>query len=114
MIRSVAKLSVPIFTAWALAAHAGAQPADDDAVGSDELGVVYEVPDQAVPSVGDAMQRWQAQRPWRYGTQYFFPLTRGLEEAGVPARARPAAWVFTVPFDVAHLPFAAIAGLFGS
>ena len=56
---------------------------------------------------------WEDRRHWRYGTQHFFGLSRGMEDAGVPRLARPFLYVLTVPFDTIHLPIAAISGLFG-
>jgi hypothetical protein len=60
------------------------------------------------------MDHWNEQNPWRYGTEYLFPLTRGLERSGLPSFLQPAAMVFTVPFDLGNLPLGAVAGLFGS
>jgi hypothetical protein len=60
-----------------------------------------------------AEAEWEDRRRWRYGTQHFFGLSRGMEDAGVPGLARPFLYVLTVPFDTVHLPIAAISGLFG-
>ena len=61
---------------------------------------------------GVAMQITE-QRGWHYSTDYLFGTTRGLELQNIPLLCRRAAWIVTVPFDVANLPFAAAAGLFG-
>jgi hypothetical protein len=58
-------------------------------------------------------QDWQQRRPWRYGTQNLFPLTRGMAEAGIPSVARWPLYLFTVPFDTGHLFFGALGGLYG-
>jgi hypothetical protein len=60
-----------------------------------------------------ARQDWRERRPWRYGTQNLFPLTRGMEDAGVPPWGRWPLYVVSVPLDVAHLPLGALAGLYG-
>lgn len=61
-----------------------------------------------------AIEGWNDQRGWSYGTDQFMPLTRGMEDAGIPPAARWPLYLFTVPFDLLQLPFAAIAGLYGS
>lgn len=71
----------------------------------------------AADATGDfesAEAEWEDRRRWRYGTQHFFGLSRGMKDAGVPRLARPFLYVLTVPFDTVHLPIAAISGLFGS
>ncbi len=65
------------------------------------------------PSHNPALIRWRDERAWRYSTDYLFGVTRGLSEQGIPRWCAAAAWIASVPFDVANLPFAAIAGLFG-
>lgn len=60
-----------------------------------------------------AREDWQSRRPWHYGTQQLFPLTRGMAEAGIPAPARWPLYPFTVAFDTGNAVFGAIAGLFG-
>jgi len=65
------------------------------------------------PSDNPALERWRAARHWRYSTDYLFGVTRGLEDEAIPIWCERAAWIVTVPFDIANLPFAALAGLFG-
>jgi len=65
------------------------------------------------PSDNPALAQWQASQPWRYSTDYLFGVTRGLKDQQIPPWCERAAWLVTVPFDVANLPFAALAGLFG-
>jgi hypothetical protein len=65
------------------------------------------------PHENEALVQWRDQRDWRYSTDYLFGTTRGMEEQNIPVMCRRAAWILTVPFDIANLPFAAIAGLFG-
>lgn len=60
-----------------------------------------------------AIRDWQDRRPWRYGTWNLFPLTRGMDDAGLPLAARIPLYLFTLPFDLAQLPLAAIGGLYG-
>jgi len=52
--------------------------------------------------------------PWRYSTDHFFALTRGLEEEDLSKTARRWVMVLTVPLDAMMVPTAAIAGLYGS
>ena len=53
-------------------------------------------------------------RAWRYDTDYFFVLTRSLErDTDLSASGRRWVVPWTVLFDVATLPTAALAGLSG-
>ena len=65
------------------------------------------------PRDNEALIDWRNQQVWRYSTDYLFGVTRGLEAQNIPRLCRRAAWIVTVPLDVANLPFAAAAGLFG-
>ena len=65
------------------------------------------------PRHNPALIRWREDRDWRYSTDYLLGATRGLSEQGMPRWCEGAAWIATVPFDIANLPFAALAGLFG-
>ena len=60
-----------------------------------------------------AIAEWEASRPWHYGTEPIFSLSRGLEENGVTGGARVAVLFLTVPLDLANLPAALLAGLWG-
>ena len=60
-----------------------------------------------------ALEKWRNSRTWRYNTDYLFGVTRGLKDQVIPPWCEGAAWVVTVPFDIANLPFTALAGLFG-
>jgi hypothetical protein len=99
----------------------GAGPALADEISSEpvaELGAEPEpvtAPPAAEPTeeFESAEAEWEDRRHWRYGTQHFFGLSRGMEDAGVPRLARPFLYVLTVPFDTIHLPIAALSGLFG-
>jgi hypothetical protein len=65
------------------------------------------------PSDNPALEQWREGRSWRYSTDYLFGTTRGLEDQNIPPFCKGAAWIVTVPFDIANLPFTALAGLFG-
>lgn len=52
--------------------------------------------------------------PWHYDTEYFFGLSRGLFHEDVPGAVKGVSLIGTVPLDLAGLPVAALAGLFGS
>ncbi len=65
------------------------------------------------PADNPALQQWRDGRVWRYDTGYIFGVTRGLKDQNIPPWCEGAAWIVTVPFDIANLPFTALAGLFG-
>lgn len=65
------------------------------------------------PSDNPALEQWRDGRSWRYNTEYLFGVTRGLKDQNIPPWCEGAAWIVTVPFDIANLPFTALAGLFG-
>jgi hypothetical protein len=60
-----------------------------------------------------AIAEWNDSNPWQYSTDPIFSLSRGLEENGVTGGARIAALFATVPLDLAQLPAALLAGLWG-
>lgn len=102
------------------------------AAGADDTGPAPEVElpqaaepagDPAVEGVGDepqpftgipAREDWQSRRTWGYGTQNLYPLTRGMEDAGIPHWARWPLYPFTAVFDTGNLAFGAIGGLYGN
>ena len=51
---------------------------------------------------------------WRYDTDYFFGLSRGVFHERIPGAIKGLSLIGTVPLDLAGLPAAALAGLFGS
>ncbi|MBW2267355.1 MAG: hypothetical protein JRH16_02170 [Deltaproteobacteria bacterium] len=61
-----------------------------------------------------AIDAWDEMRDYRYGTDMIFPLTRGMEEAGISGWARWPMTALTVPLDLVMLPTGLIAGLYGS
>ena len=52
--------------------------------------------------------------PWKYDGQYFFGLSRGVFHEDVPGAVKGVSLLGTVPLDLVGVPFAAVAGLFGS
>lgn len=52
--------------------------------------------------------------PWRYDTQYFFGLSRGLFHEDISGAVKGVSLIGTVPLDLTGLPIAVCAGLFGS
>lgn len=66
------------------------------------------------PPEQNAIELWDEQNQWSYGTDYLFPLTRELDDSGLPGSLQPVAMILTVPLDVVGLPLGAVAGLFGS
>ena len=101
--RITTALTAILATLVALTLTAAPAFADDDVIRSD-LPSAYDNP---------ALESWHDSQEWHYDSDYLFGMTRGLESAGVRETARPAAWIFSVPFDLALLPVAALAGLFG-
>ena len=81
-------------------------------VSADETDSTMRI-DFSQPRENPALDEWRDQRDWRYSTDYLFGVTRGLEQQNIPLLCRRAAWIVTLPLDVANLPFAAAAGLFG-
>jgi hypothetical protein len=65
------------------------------------------------PSDNPALEQWRDGRHWSYNTEYLFGTTRGLKYQNIPIWCEGAAWIVTVPLDIANLPFTALAGLFG-
>lgn len=55
----------------------------------------------------------QAQDTGVYNTDYLFALSRGLGDSSLHPAAKVPLFIFTVPLDLALLPFAAIGGFFG-
>lgn len=51
---------------------------------------------------------------WHYDTDYFFGLSRGLFREDVPGVVKGLSLIGTVPLDLAGLPAATLAGLFGT
>ena len=52
--------------------------------------------------------------PWKYGTDYFFGLSRGLFREDVPTGVKAVGLLGSVPLDLVGLPFAALGGFYGS
>jgi hypothetical protein len=47
-----------------------------------------------------------------YDSSFLFSLSRGLAQSTVATPLKPPLFIFTIPLDIALLPFAAIAGFF--
>jgi len=118
------RLPKPLYLCVLLALCLGAGPTLADEIADEpvaELGASPGEPETTGgPPAADSSEDfenaeadWEARRRWSYGTQHFFGLSRGMEDAGVPRLARPFLYVVTVPFDTVLLPVAAISGLFG-
>ena len=52
--------------------------------------------------------------PWKYDTDYFFGLSRGLFREDVPTGVKAVGLLGSVPLDLVGLPFAALGGFYGS
>ena len=48
-----------------------------------------------------------------YNGSYIFGMTRGLADSTIAPAAKGPLFLFTVPLDIAFLPFAVIGGMFG-
>jgi hypothetical protein len=91
-----------------------AEAEEPEAVPEPPLHVLEPSMQQDARAVDAAVEDWHERRHWRYGTQNFFSLTRGMDDAGIPRWAQYPLYLLTVPVDLAQSPFAAIGGLFGS
>lgn len=112
-----AVLSLAVTAAASTALADGGTTAEPVPVPQAATGEFTPVSDRVRPESFDdhvAIEDWNAQRQWSYGTDRLMPLTRGLPETGLPPAARWPLYLFTVPFDLVQLPFAAIAGLYGN
>ena len=47
-----------------------------------------------------------------YNSDYIFGMSRGLANSTMTPALKPLFFVFTIPLDIAFLPFAAIGGFF--
>ena len=54
----------------------------------------------------------EPEEPPGYDNSYLFAMTRGVADAPIHPAGQVALYVFTVPLDIALLPFALIGGLF--
>ena len=48
-----------------------------------------------------------------YNPDYIFGMTKGVANSTIHDAVKPVLMLFTIPLDLAFLPFAAIGGLFG-
>ena len=112
----------PLAAALGVALAAAAGNAFADAVDAPEVEVPQQAPvsEIAKPSVkaqpftgGSARGDWQGRRSWGYGTQQLYPLTRGMQDAGIPTWLRWPLYPFTALLDTGNLAFSAIGALYG-
>jgi hypothetical protein len=47
-----------------------------------------------------------------YSTEYIFGMTKGVMRSTLVPALKPVVLLFTIPLDLAFLPFAAIGGFF--
>ncbi len=104
----------------ALALAAGAALADETDAPEIEVPIqqsveaIAEASLNAQPFGGAAAREdWQSRRSWGYGTQQLYPLTRGMEDAGIPTWLRWPLYPFTGLLDTGNLAFSAIGALYG-
>jgi hypothetical protein len=89
-------------------------PAEEPAAAPEPRALPPVAPLPPQGNFGDrAIEDWSDRTPWGYGTDYLFPLTRGMEAAGVPRWARYPLYPLTVPLDLIQLGVGAIGGLWG-
>jgi hypothetical protein len=60
-----------------------------------------------------AIEDWQRQNPYGYGTDVIFPLTRGVRDADLELWAKIPVYPVAAIFDVIQLPIGALGGLWG-
>mgnify|MGYP007059391096 CR=1 FL=1 len=101
---------------WSAASLVGPAPvaaADVSAAANDAPAVVQvaQAPD------GDLEPRYQPAPPETaasWSNAYIFALSRGLANSTLHPAARAPLFLFTVPLDIALLPFGLVGGLFGA
>lgn len=118
MRRIWSPLAAALGAALAVAAgNAFAEAVDADEVEVPQQLTVSEIAvasAEAQPFTGAAAREdWQDRRPWGYGTQQLYPLTRGMADAGIPAPARWPLYPLTALLDTGNLAFSAIGALYG-
>lgn len=112
-LASALGVALALATGGALADETDAPEVDVPAA-QHSVRTIAEASSTAQPFTGRAARAdWQRRRPWGYGTQQLYPLTRGMEDAGIPTWLRWPLYPFTAAFDTGNLAFSAIGALYG-
>jgi hypothetical protein len=106
MSRKLAKIAT--LTATTIFLLASAASADDMG------GEAISVPPPAQPSADYADAPTTSEEDgWHYCTYYILPLTRHMQDSGLPLAGRIFLYPLAAAFDIAQLPIGALAGLAG-
>ena len=106
MPRNLAKLVT--LTAATIFLLAGIASADD--MGGESISVPP--PAEPIASYSDAPTSSEDEG-WHYCSYYILPLTRHMQDSGLPLAGRIFLYPLAAAFDIAQLPFGALAGLAG-
>jgi hypothetical protein len=106
MSRNLAKLVT--LTAATIFLLAGIASADD--MGGDSISVPP--PAEPVASYSDTPISSEDDG-WHYCSYYILPLTRHMRDSGLPLAGQIVLYPLAAAFDIAQLPFGALAGLAG-
>jgi hypothetical protein len=109
MPRNIAKIAT--LTATTIFLLASVASADD--MGGESIALPQ--PTQSTPpSAGYAEAPTASDDDgWHYCTYYILPLTRHMHDSGLPLAGRIFLYPLAAAFDIAQLPFGALAGLAG-
>ncbi len=106
MPRKLAKLTT--LTAATIFLLASIASADD--MGGESISV----PPPAEPDTGYSDAPTASEDDgWHYCSYYVLPLTRHMNDSGLPLAGRILLYPLAAAFDIAQLPFGALAGLAG-
>jgi len=107
MPRNLAKIVPLIATAIFLLAN----PASADEMADESVPVPP--PAEARAGYADRPITTSEDDGWHYCSYYILPLTRHMEDSGLPLAGRIVLYPLAAAFDIAQLPFGALAGLAG-
>lgn len=99
---------------WLLAATGVPAAVEARVVRTAETSTVVELAQGAGTREGELRPRYQPvpEEPSCYDSSYLFAATRGVADSTVVPALKLPLFLFTVPLDLALLPFAAIGGFF--
>jgi hypothetical protein len=106
MPRNVAKIAT--LTAAAISLLASTASADD--MGDESISLPPPV--ESTTSYADAPSSSEDDG-WHYCSYYILPLTRHMQDSGLPLAGQIVLYPLAAAFDLAQLPFGALAGLAG-
>ena len=106
MARNAAKITT--LTAATIFLFASIASADD--MGGESISIPP--PAEPTPAYADAPISSEDDG-WHYCSYYILPLTRHMQDSGLPLAGQIVLYPLAAAFDIAQLPFGALAGLAG-